>query len=94
MARRMIRRPIDPDVAEFVFRLLFSSIFLVQLFVYFLIPFVFLPLAHGQDLLDDLSLEGMIRATGVNSNSFCKACFDGEYPVAPDTAFNKLSLGS
>jgi amidophosphoribosyltransferase len=45
------------------------------------------------DTLYYLSLEGMIRATEVSSDSFCKACFDGEYPVPPDTSFNKLSLG-
>jgi len=45
------------------------------------------------DTLYYLSLEGMIKATGVNSDSFCKACFDGKYPVPPDTTFNKLSLG-
>jgi amidophosphoribosyltransferase len=45
------------------------------------------------DTLYYLSLEGMIKATGVNSDSFCKACFDGEYPVPPDTTFSKLSLG-
>ena len=45
------------------------------------------------DMLYYLSLEGMIKATGVNSDSFCKACFDGKYPVPPDTTFNKLSLG-
>jgi amidophosphoribosyltransferase len=44
------------------------------------------------DTLYYLSLEGMIKATGVNSDSFCKACFDGKYPVPPDTTFNKLSL--
>ncbi|MBW2466490.1 MAG: amidophosphoribosyltransferase [Deltaproteobacteria bacterium] len=44
------------------------------------------------DTLYYLSLDGMIQATGVSSDSFCKACFDGEYPVAPDTTFSKLSL--
>ena len=44
------------------------------------------------DSLYYLSLEGMIKATGVSSDSFCKACFDGKYPVPPDTTFNKLSL--
>jgi amidophosphoribosyltransferase len=44
------------------------------------------------DSLYYLSLEGMIKATGVSSDSFCKACFDGQYPVPPDTAFSKLSL--
>ncbi|MBW2502039.1 MAG: amidophosphoribosyltransferase [Deltaproteobacteria bacterium] len=46
------------------------------------------------DSLYYLSLEGMIRATGVNSDSFCKACFDGKYPVKPDTSFRKHSLGT
>jgi amidophosphoribosyltransferase len=46
------------------------------------------------DTLYYLSLEGMIAATGVNSDSFCKACFDGKYSVPPDTTFSKLSLGS
>ena len=44
------------------------------------------------DTLYYLSLEGMIAATGVNSDSFCKACFDGKYPVPPDTTFTKLGL--
>ena len=46
------------------------------------------------DTLYYLSLEGMIRATGGDPNSFCKACFDGKYPIPPDTTFNKLSFGS
>jgi amidophosphoribosyltransferase len=46
------------------------------------------------DTLYYLSLEGMVRATGVSSDSFCKACFDGKYPVPPDTTFSKLSLGT
>jgi amidophosphoribosyltransferase len=45
------------------------------------------------DSLYYLSLEGMVKATGVNSDSFCKACFDGNYPVKPDTSFSKHSLG-
>jgi len=48
----------------------------------------------GLDTLYYLSLEGMVRATGVSSDSFCKACFDGKYPVPPDTTFSKLSLGN
>jgi amidophosphoribosyltransferase len=45
------------------------------------------------DTLYYLSLEGMIKATGADADIFCKACFDGVYPVPPDTTFNKLSLG-
>jgi hypothetical protein len=35
----------------------------------------------------------MIKATGADADIFCKACYDGKYPVPPDTTFNKLSLG-
>jgi amidophosphoribosyltransferase len=45
------------------------------------------------DTLYYLSLEGMVKATAVSQDSFCRACFDGKYPVPPDTTFNKLSLG-
>jgi amidophosphoribosyltransferase len=47
----------------------------------------------GLDTLYYLSLEGMVKATGYDSQSFCKACFDADYPIAPDTTFTKLSLG-
>jgi amidophosphoribosyltransferase len=36
----------------------------------------------GVDSLGYLSLEGMLRAAG-RKNSFCHACFSGEYPVEP-----------
>jgi amidophosphoribosyltransferase len=35
----------------------------------------------GADSLGYLSLEGMVAATGSEKNSFCRACFDGEYPI-------------
>jgi amidophosphoribosyltransferase len=39
----------------------------------------------GVDSLAYLSWEGMLEATGVDTNSFCSACFTGDYPVAiPD----------
>ncbi|WP_163329462.1 amidophosphoribosyltransferase [Desulfurobacterium thermolithotrophum] len=38
------------------------------------------------DSLGYLSLEGMIRAAGGNKDSFCTACFDGNYPLSvPET---------
>jgi amidophosphoribosyltransferase len=38
------------------------------------------------DSLAYLSLEGMLAVTGVNPNSFCSACFTGEYPIPiPDS---------
>ena len=45
------------------------------------------------DTLYYLSLEGMVKATGYDSESFCKACFDADYPVPPDTTFTKMALG-
>jgi amidophosphoribosyltransferase len=45
------------------------------------------------DTLYYLSLEGLVKATGANADIFCKACYDGKYPVPPDTTFKKLSLG-
>ena len=35
----------------------------------------------GADSLAYLSWEGMLEATGVNVNSFCSACFTGDYPI-------------
>ncbi len=35
----------------------------------------------GADSLAYLSLEGLVAATGAPKDSFCRACFDGEYPV-------------
>ncbi|HET7236696.1 MAG TPA: amidophosphoribosyltransferase [Actinomycetota bacterium] len=35
----------------------------------------------GADSLGYLSLEGMVAATGQGTDEFCRACFDGEYPI-------------
>ena len=35
----------------------------------------------GVDTLAYLSWEGMLAATGVNPQSFCSACFTGDYPI-------------
>jgi amidophosphoribosyltransferase len=41
----------------------------------------------GADSLGYLSLEGLVRATGQAGEGFCRACFDGQYPIAvPDSA--------
>lgn len=37
------------------------------------------------DTLYYLSLEGLVRATGKTADSFCLACFNGDYPVPPDS---------
>jgi amidophosphoribosyltransferase len=41
----------------------------------------------GADSLGYLSLDGMVAAAGAPKGSFCRACFDGEYPIdVPDRA--------
>jgi amidophosphoribosyltransferase len=35
----------------------------------------------GADSLAYLSLDSLVEATGIRKDSFCRACFDGEYPV-------------
>ena len=41
------------------------------------------------DSLAYLSEEGMIKATGLPKESFCMACYDGNYPVAYDQKLEK-----
>jgi len=41
------------------------------------------------DSLHYLSQEGMVAATGLPKDSFCMACYDGNYPVAYDPAVDK-----
>ena len=41
----------------------------------------------GANSLGYLSLEGMVAATGSPKGDYCRACFDGEYPIpVPDQA--------
>lgn len=47
----------------------------------------------GLDSLHYLSLEGLVRATGLERKDFCLACFDGKYPVEPDLSFRKDIFG-
>ena len=46
----------------------------------------------GLDSLYYLSLDGLVEATGLDRGTFCLACFDNIYPVAPDLDFCKESL--
>lgn len=48
----------------------------------------------GLDSLHYLSLEGLLEATGFDQpeNHFCKACFDGKYPVDFDECLSKDCL--
>jgi len=41
------------------------------------------------DSLHYLSLDGMVKATGLPKGSFCLACYNGEYPVAFDPLVDK-----
>ncbi|GAB6096061.1 amidophosphoribosyltransferase [Desulfatiferula olefinivorans] len=49
----------------------------------------------GLDSLHYLSIEGMLAAGGVENpeRHFCKACFDGKYPVPFDPSISKNCLG-
>ncbi len=49
----------------------------------------------GLDSLHYLSVEGMLEASGVENPelNFCKACFDGDYPVPFDSNFTKQCMG-
>ncbi len=48
----------------------------------------------GLDTLHYLTLEGLLESTGADNeeNSFCKACFDGCYPVSFDDTLTKDCL--
>ncbi len=47
----------------------------------------------GLDSLHYLSLDGLVEATGMDKDCFCLACFNNDYPVAPDRDFHKLAFG-
>jgi amidophosphoribosyltransferase len=46
----------------------------------------------GADSLGYLSLEAMVEAAGGDAASFCRACFDGEYPIAVPEGAGKFVL--
>jgi amidophosphoribosyltransferase len=48
----------------------------------------------GLDSLHYLTLEGLLESTGIShpENNFCKACFDGCYPVEFDENLSKFCL--
>ncbi len=48
----------------------------------------------GATSLGYLSLDGVVRAIGINKDKFCRACFDGKYPITvpPDVRNSKLML--
>jgi amidophosphoribosyltransferase len=46
----------------------------------------------GADSLGYLSIDGLIQAVGLPKESFCLACFTGDYPVPVQLEMDKLSL--
>ena len=48
----------------------------------------------GVDSLAYLDLDRLIAATGSSADSFCTACFSGEYPVPVPDHDTKLALES
>jgi amidophosphoribosyltransferase len=46
------------------------------------------------DSLHYLSMDGMVKATGLPQNGFCLACYDGDYPVRYDPAVDKHIIES
>ncbi|HZT42014.1 MAG TPA: amidophosphoribosyltransferase [Chthonomonadaceae bacterium] len=48
----------------------------------------------GATSLGYLSLEGVVRAVGMHKDNFCRACFDGKYPITvpQDVRVSKLML--
>jgi amidophosphoribosyltransferase len=48
----------------------------------------------GLDYLGYLSLDGMVGATGMNTDNFCLACFNGEYAVELAGDFSKTCFES
>jgi len=46
----------------------------------------------GADSIGYLDIPGMVRATGLPENSFCLACFNGDYPVPFDPTLDKFIM--
>ena len=46
----------------------------------------------GADSLGYLSIEGLIKAIGLPKESYCLACFTGDYPLPVQLDMDKLAL--
>ncbi|PIP06183.1 MAG: hypothetical protein COX51_09410 [Syntrophobacteraceae bacterium CG23_combo_of_CG06-09_8_20_14_all_50_8] len=44
----------------------------------------------GLDSLHYLSLSGMVKATEMDAENFCLACYDGRYPITPPANMEKF----
>ena len=48
----------------------------------------------GADSLGYLSIEGLVKAVGLPEDTFCLACFTGDYPIPVQLEMDKLALES
>jgi amidophosphoribosyltransferase len=46
----------------------------------------------GADSLGYLSLEGLLKSINMPGDSFCTACFTGDYPIPVQLEMDKLAL--
>ena len=46
----------------------------------------------GADTLGYLSIDGLLKTVGGNLNTFCAACFTGQYPIPVQLEMDKLAL--
>jgi amidophosphoribosyltransferase len=46
----------------------------------------------GADSLGYLSLDGLLKSVNLPADSFCTACFTGEYPIPVQLEMDKLAL--
>jgi amidophosphoribosyltransferase len=46
----------------------------------------------GLDSLHYLTVEGMVKATGMDKDCFCLACYTGDYPIAPPEKIDKYCM--
>jgi len=46
----------------------------------------------GLDSLHYLTVDGMVKATGMPKDCFCLACYTGDYPIAPPEKIDKFCL--
>jgi amidophosphoribosyltransferase len=44
------------------------------------------------DSLHYLTVDGMVRATGLPKECFCLACYTGDYPIDPPEKIDKFCM--
>jgi amidophosphoribosyltransferase len=49
-------------------------------------------MAIGADSLGYISIDGLVKAVGLPGDTFCKACFTGDYPIPVQLEMDKLAL--